>query len=153
MKRARGMTVTAMTAAAVVLVATFGGAAQAANNSEQVIFSGTGFGTFANQPSPFGFWIWCEADSVNPYQGNCAGSIYIYGLGLVKGVSGDDAITEPSEHMYVITVGSRDGAIACTLTNTPPITRGPTNTVSVTCTSPSGGGTVTNAVVRATGPG
>jgi hypothetical protein len=110
MKRARGMAVTAMTATVVVLVATFGSAAQAANSSEQVIFSGTGFGTFANQPSPFGFWIWCEADSLNPYQGNCAGSIYIYGLGLVKGVSGDDAITEPSEHKYVITVADHPWA-------------------------------------------
>src|SRR5438045_1666552 len=41
-------------------------AASAANSSEQVIFSGGGYGTFENIDGPFGFWIWCEADSGNP---------------------------------------------------------------------------------------
>src|SRR5215470_1469231 len=59
--------------------------AQAANNSEQIVFSGTGsFSTV----TPFGFWIWCEGDSGNPYQGECNGAMYFYGLGITKHVAG-----------------------------------------------------------------
>jgi len=63
--------------------------AAAGNNSEQVIFSGTGFGTFTpsgGSPTntPFGFWIWCETDSGNGYLGECHGAMYFYALGMSK---------------------------------------------------------------------
>src|SRR2546425_4489064 len=149
-----GITRLAMVAAttAALVGGLFAAVGHAANNSEQVVFSGTGFGNFAGTPSPFGFWIWCEATSHNPYAGNCAGSMYFYALGLVKHVGGDNAITEPQDGQYVITISSRDGSVGCTLINTPPITQGPTNTVSVSCSAPGGGGASTNAVGHATGP-
>ena len=140
-----------LAASAVVLAGLFAvaPAASAANNSEQVVFSGTGFGSFG----PVGFWIWCEADSNNPYQGECNGSMYFYALHLTKHVDDVAPIAEPEEHMYVMTVASSDGSIACTLTNEPPIVHGPHNTVDITCTSPAGSGQSTSAVVQATGPG
>ncbi len=46
----------------------------AANNSEQVVFSTSGgSGTFGGKSTGFGFWIWCEGQSSNPYQGECNG--------------------------------------------------------------------------------
>src|SRR5207245_303614 len=53
----------------------------AARNSEQVIFSGVA-STGSTFGSPVGFWIWCEADSTNPYAGECNGAMYFYALGI-----------------------------------------------------------------------
>jgi hypothetical protein len=132
-------------------------------SSEQVIFANTdnpnagatqtGVFTYTSlnpEDKFFGFWIWCEADSTNPYKGRCKGSMYFYGIALTKGVSG--TITEPQAHAYAMTVHSADNKVACTLRNVPPITRGLTNTVNVACTAPSGVGVSLHTVVRATGP-
>ena len=132
-------------------VATAGQGAE--HHSEQIIFSGTGFGTFNDTPSPFGFWIWCQdADSNTPYAGECNGAMYFYALGITKGVEGE--VTEPSEGIYVMTVASRKGSsVSCQLTNAEEeLDSGPSNTVDVTCTTPSGSGESTNAVVNVTGP-
>jgi hypothetical protein len=135
----------AATVAAAAALGVSGGAA--ANNSEQVIFSGTGSGS----AGPVGFWVWCEADSNNPYAGECNGAMYFYALGITKHVDGE--ISEPVEHNYVMDVVSRDGSVACTLANGLPISHGPHNTVSVSCTAPAGfTGTSTTAVVNVTGP-
>ncbi len=124
-----------------------------ASSSEQVVFSGTGAGNFGGTNTPFGFWIWCEADSSNSYATECNGSMYFYALHLVKFVGDTAPIAEPSDGVYVMTVGSTDGTVACTLTNVLPTTHGPTNTVMVSCTSPAGSGASTSAVVNVTGPG
>jgi hypothetical protein len=130
-----------------------GSVAHAAQNSEQVVFSGTAAGVFNDTSTPVGFWIWCEADSANSYVGECNGAMHFNGLGLTKHVIDvDGGIIELAEGQYQITVGSTDGSVACTLTNTLPVTQGPTNTVTVTCTSPAGTGSSTTAVVRVTGP-
>ena len=123
------------------------------HHSEQIIFSGTGFGTFNDTPSPFGFWIWCQdADSGTPYAGECAGAMYFYALGITKAVEGE--VTEPSEGIYVMTVASRKGSsVSCQLTNaSEELEHGPNTTVDVTCTTPSGSGQSTNAIVNVTGP-
>jgi len=120
--------------------------AQAAQkSSEQVVFSGvTSSGTI-------GFWIWCEAESENPYAGECNGAMYFYDLGITKHVEGE--VTEPSEGIYRMDVSSTvDSSVQCTLMNQAEAQRGPTNTVSVTCTAPSRSGTSTSAVVNVTGP-
>jgi hypothetical protein len=125
-------------------------------HAEQIIFSGTGFGTFNDTPSPFGFWIWCEdEDANNPYAEECNGAIYFYALGITKGVEGD--VEELSEGIYQMTVSSRKaGAVSCQLTNElndeGELNQGPSNTVDITCTTPSGTGQSTNAVVNVTGP-
>ena len=134
--------------AAVGLFAALPAAAQP-RNSEQVVFSTSG----ASSPSlgQFAFWIWCEADSNNPYQGECNGSMLFNSLGTGKHVM-DGSITEGPEHIYTINVLSSDASINCTLTNTAPAVAGPNNTIMVSCTSPSGSATVTGAVVNVTGP-
>jgi hypothetical protein len=78
--------------------------------------------------------------------------MYFYALGITRHVEGE--ISEPGEHEYVMDVAStRDSVVDCTLANGLPITHGPNNTVTVTCTAPSGfSGTSTNAVVNVTGP-
>jgi len=133
-----------------VVVAVFASTASAQpNNSEQVVFSKTG--AFDPSLGPLGFWVWCEADSGNPYAGACNGSIYLYAFGTPKHVSG--FITEGAEGIYTMHLSSRDGSIACDLTNTAQATKGPSNSIWVSCTSPvSGTALATGAVVNVTGP-
>jgi hypothetical protein len=135
--------------------------AAAANNSEQVVFSGTGFGTFTPSggsptETPFGFWIWCEVESGNKYVGECHGAMYFYALGITRAVedAGPGAIQEPSDGIYSISVVDKKGqgaVIACTLINSSH-DHGPTNLITVTCDAPAGGGSAPNSVVNVTGP-
>ena len=131
--------------------------ASASEPSEQVIFSGTGTldgGELAG--TPFGFWVWCEAESDNPYEGECKGAVYIYALHLTKHVEDaeEPGITEPEEGIYVMNLASGDGTLAVTLQNTEEAVRGPRNTVTAVFTMPDvGTGTSTSAVVNVTGPG
>jgi len=136
--------------AAVVLCGTPRVAAQSSQHSEQVVFSGGGFSADLN--SPYGFWIWCEADSTNPYQGACNGAMYVYARALTKHVSG--TIIELAPSTYRMMVGSDDGSIIATLTNTPPVQQGPHNTVTVDFAAPAPGGTSSSDknVVNVTGP-
>jgi len=121
--------------------------------SEQVVFSGvaTTGSTFPSQ-SPVGFWIWCEAESTNPYDGECNGAMYFYALHITKHVEGE--VVETSEGIYEMTVSStQDTSIVnCVLKNTEEAQHGPNNTVQVTCSTPSGSATSTNSVVNVTGP-
>ena len=130
-----------------LMVLAFASFTPAANNSEQVVFSGAGSST----AGPFGFWIWCEGESSNPYNGVCSGAMYFYALGLTRHVDG--SVTEIGSDLYRMIVTSRDGTISCTLENTT-LNRGPHNTVNATCTVSTSGvtGSVTNAVVNVTGP-
>lgn len=121
------------------------------HNSEQVIFSGTGSGTFDSISTPFGFWIWCEDESNNRYAGRCSGSMYFYALGITRAVKG--TVEENDADEYVMSVfSSRDDSIDCVLQNSNPVVRGPRNRVTVTCTEPIGTGMSTTAVVNVTGP-
>ncbi len=129
--------------------------------SQQVIFSGTGVFTddaAARPITPFGFWIWCEGASANPYRGECNGAMYFYAFGITKGVFGS---VSGSGQQFTMSVHSSDGVIACTLKNGPTVVSGPANMVTATCTSPSQvvdttdndtSGLSTNAVVNITGP-
>jgi hypothetical protein len=94
-------------AVGLLLIGASGAGAQP-RNSEQVVFSGVGGGSFGGG-SPVGFWIWCQADSRNPYVGECSGSMYFYALGITKGVEGE--VTELSEGVYVMDVQSRHGQL------------------------------------------
>ena len=131
----------------------------AANNQEQVIFSGAAAGTFGGKQGIAAFWIWCkntEGPNSHSYQTDCQGAMHFPALGITKGVTQEEGITEPSEGAYAIHVQSRNDngqSVDCTLSNVPPITSGPTNTVQVHCVSaPTNGDGLTNtAVVIATG--
>ncbi len=152
MKTRRLLTLPIAAAVATVALTASAGGAQAAS-SEQVVFSKTGAGgTFGGTDTPFGFWIWCEASSSNPYQGQCNGSMYFYALGIPEHVV-DGSITELADGQYQINVlSSKDSSIDCTLTNTSEPQSGPNNTVTVSCATPYGSGIATGAVVNVTGP-
>jgi Transposase DDE domain len=112
---------------------------------------GTGF---TPAIGPFGFWIWCEADSNNPYHSRCNGAMYFYALfptQPAKHVAG--TISEGPSGIFTMSVASSDGSAVCTLKNlvTPP-THGPSDVVSVTCSTPNFSGVSTNAVINVTGP-
>ena len=143
-------------AAAAVLVALPGSAAQAAGNSEQVVFSGIGLPPTSSEP--FGFWVWCQnqqaASSRGRYETDCNGALYFYARGIVVHVTGE--ITELEEGVYVMDLQSSDGRVDCSLTNALPILHGPHNTVTADPCTVDGedvaGLVSTNAVVNATGP-
>jgi hypothetical protein len=123
-------------------------------NSEQVVFSGNASvgSTFAGGSS-VAFWIWCEAESTNPYVGECNGAMSFAADRLTRHVE-DAKITELSDGVYQIAVVStRDDSVACTLTNAAAPVSGPRNTVRVVCQMPAGSATSTSAVVNVTGPG
>ncbi len=136
--------------ATVVLCGTPGAAARINSHSEQVVFSGVGA---CPEFGPVGFWIWCESDSSNPYQGECNGAMYVYSQGITKGVQG--FITEDENTgAYTMSVFSRDTSLTAMLTNEPPVRKGPRNTVDFTVNVPAGSctGSSNNAVVNVTGP-
>jgi hypothetical protein len=140
----------------VVSILAIASIAAAGSNSEQVVFSGIGSGTFNDTETPVGFWIWCEADSSNKYLHECNGSMYFYNLNIVQGVEDPSAsaFQELSEGIYQITVVDRatgGSIINCMLTNESS-KHGPSNNVDITCTTPSGSTTVQHAVVNVTGP-
>ena len=127
------------------LLLTLTGGVRAANNSEQLIFSGTA--------GPVGFWIWCEVESGNSYVTECNGAMYFYNLGITKHVIDSAPLSEGPEGIYTIHVASTDGdAVSCTLMNTSEAVHGPHNTVSVSCTNPSVSVSTSSAVVVVTGP-
>lgn len=115
-----------------------------AEKHEQVVFSGEAEGSLGE----IGFWIWCAVDEAGAYD-DCAGAIAFDDLKLVKHIEGE--VAEIDEEVYQMDVASRDGAIACVLTNTPPITHGPTNEVDVVCSSPAATASTEDAVVVSTG--
>ncbi len=119
--------------------------AAAAQGHEQVVFSGEAEGSVGE----VGFWIWCAVDESGSYD-DCSGAIQFDDLHLTRHVEGE--VSEPADDVYQMDVEStRDGSVDCTLTNSPPITHGHTNTVQITCSAPSGSATSTDAVVVATG--
>jgi hypothetical protein len=125
----------------------------AAKAAEQIVFSGVAAAgsTFPNG-SPAGFWIWCQdAEAGNPYAGECNGAMYFYALGITKHVEGE--VTEPAEGIYKMEVSSTlDDSIDCVLMNSGEAVNGPRNTVTVTCSTPSGSASTNTAVVNVTGP-
>ena len=135
-----------------VLAGLMGSAAPAsAALHEQIVFSGEANGTFNGVSTDVGFWIWCAVDQAGGYE-DCNGAMHFDALMPSKHVDGE--VTElggGESQQYQLDVTSRDGSIACALTNTPPITHGPTNTVSISCSSPSGSATTSTASISSNG--
>jgi len=121
------------------------GPSASAAKHEQVVFSGEAEGSLGE----VGFWIWCAVDESGNYD-DCNGAMAFDDLHLVRHVEGE--VAEIDEDVYQMDVGStRDGSVACTLTNVPPIVHGPHNEVDISCSAPSGSATATDALVVATG--
>jgi hypothetical protein len=128
------------------------------HNSEQVVFSGVAaIGSTFQNTSPVGFWIWCEAESDNPYAHECNGAMYFYALGITMHVSDNEdatSIEEFGDEQYRIRVTStKDDSIDCTLESQSAPVHGPHNAIHVSCTSPAGAADSATAVVNVTGPG
>lgn len=135
-----------------------------AGNVEQIVFSGNGSGTFDGKETPFGFWVWCAAESNNPNKGAypgdnaCQGAMYFYALGITEGVASFPTaipgVVESPTGIYTMHVHSADGKVDCLLKNTSATPqKGPNNTVSVACTAPLGAASsFPTAVVNVTGP-
>ena len=128
--------------------------AQASKHSEQVVFSGVGFAGDGDWASPVGFWIWCEADSANPYLGRCNGAMYVYAQLITTGVNG--TISEGPDGIYHMHITSNQGAsvLEAFLVNEGAPVRGPRNGVDFEVTTPAGtsSGFSDTSVVNVTGP-
>ena len=158
MSTKRKISILTITIAAAVLA--LGVTVARAAGSEQIVFSGTGFPPVSSEP--WGFWVWCQNEQADPsvghskYETDCNGALHFYDRGVVVHVTGEISEDELVEGMYVMDLESDDGSVICTLTNTPPILRGPRNTVSASNCTVNGksvaGLLSTNAVVTATGP-
>jgi hypothetical protein len=127
---------------------------QAANNAEQVVFSGVGVPPTSSEP--FGFWVWCQVEPASThshYDTDCNGAIYFYARGITQHVIGE--VSEPEEGVYEMELETPRADVQCDLSNLTPIAHGPHNTVIGECTI--GGETVSglrsnDAVVNVTGP-
>jgi len=126
----------------------------AANNAEQVVFSGTGVPPVSSEP--IGFWVWCQVEPASEhshYDTDCNGALYFYARGITVHVTGE--VSEPEEGVYVMDLEAPRSALQCELSNEVPFTHGPNNTVLGECNID---GTVvsglmsTSAVVVVTGP-
>jgi len=149
--------VCAVLATAILCVVVASGAS-AANSSEQVVFSKTG--AFSTTLGPLGFWVWCEAESANPYVRACSGSLYFYFFGVPRGVHGSIVESPADSGLYTMTLSSADGFISnCHLRNPNGAVSGPMNAVNLGACTVSGAPAhpgdetvTTTAVVKVTGP-
>lgn len=123
--------------------------------ASQVVFEGVGSGTFNSQAMQFGFSVRC-------YGASCVGALAFGGPNALSYVTGTmSQLQQDAYMMSVSTTQSPTGtlpptispSISCSLANTPPVTQGETNTVTMTCSSPVGSGTSTDAMVEVLTPG
>ncbi len=146
--------VLAMTTMTLALAATAGIRNAAAEPSRQVIFSGIGVANQGDFISRYGFWIWCAAEGNGPYEGACAGSVYVYRQGITVGVHG--FVTEEADGTYTMHVFSNHaGVLSSTLHNvSADLVHGPRNTVEFDVTTAAGTshGESNSSVVVVTGP-
>jgi hypothetical protein len=96
----------------------------------------------------------CQSTSTtNAYGNDCAGSGYFYKLNPATESIEGSVVSGSAANGYTLSVHNKTGAFAinCTLVTVPPATPAASNTVNVSCSTPSGTATVTNAVVTASG--
>ena len=124
--------------------------------NQQLVFqdqAGTGTGTFDGSWTPFGFWIWCQTPlNSNAYGNDCAGSLYFYKLGITTGVNGSITSTASGYSVNVSSTPPNGAAANCSFTLTTPFSTGATNTVPLSCSSPSGSGTDSKVAIRLAPP-
>jgi hypothetical protein len=91
----------------------------------------------------FGFWIWCSVAASPGGSSDCAGSMYFAGeSGIAFAV---DGTASGSGNTYTMVVHSKDDHIICSLTNLS-AKPGRSNPIQVTCASPAGSATTSNAI-------
>jgi hypothetical protein len=128
-------------------------ASLAANNAEQVVFSGVGVPPVSSEP--FGFWVWCQVEPASThshYDTDCEGALYFYARGITTHVSGE--VSEPEEGIYLMELEATRTNVQCELSNVT-LLSGPNNTVIGECTingEEVSGLRSNDAVVKVTGP-
>jgi|SRR5208282_1923799 hypothetical protein len=111
--------------------------------TNQVWFEGVGSGTFNSKAMQFGFSVRC-------YGTSCVGTLDLGGTSAESYVT-TGTVTQLQQDSYMMSL-SATPSISCSLANTPPITQGETNAVTMTCSSPAGSGTSTDATVEVLAP-
>ncbi len=136
---------------------------QPPTSKNQIMFEGVGSGTFNSRQMQFDFSVRCYGD-------NCVGALAFAkpGKSAVNYVSGTVIQLQPNMYMMSLSVPpspttappslsappspptappSSAGTVSCSLVNTPPVTDGETNTVTMSCSAPAGSGSSQNAMV------
>jgi hypothetical protein len=147
---------------AFLLVCTFAVSAFAIPNIaplNQVVFEGNGSGTFNTEAMPFGFSVRC-------YGSNCVGAIIMGEASTVSYVTGTIAVVAQDTYMMSLSTSPATGAttgptvhlnspvtVSCSLVNSPPLTQGEGNKVTMTCSTPAGSGTSADAMVEVSSSG
>jgi hypothetical protein len=115
-----------------------------------VMFEGSGTGAFNSQAMPFGFSVRC-------YGNNCAGAIILGDANAVAYVTGTVTVVEQDTFMMSLSTSAvaspsvhlgSPATMSCSLVNSPPIAQGEANKVTMTCSTPAGNGTSSNAMVE-----
>ncbi len=109
--------------------------------TNQVWFEGVGSGTFNSKAMQFGFSVRC-------YGASCVGTLDLGGTSAGYVTTG--TVTQLQQDTYMMSL-SATPSISCSLANTPPITQGETNAVTMTCSSPAGSGISTDATIEVGG--
>lgn len=122
--------------ASIPLAVMLGAAPAGASASEQVVMSIAP--QFVQGVGPMGFWIWCEADSTNPYLHACNGSIYLYESTAVEHVSPANAAIAEGATDGTYTISANTSDISCTLTNETADAHGSHQVIDVSCNGGSG---------------
>ncbi len=82
-----------------------------------------------------GFWIWCEVSSSNPYNGQCAGDMYLFEIpGGYVHVSVSEVTGEVSPSSETVQSTDPSNSFTCTFTIPASPTQGQTNAVPTSCT-------------------
>jgi hypothetical protein len=137
-------------------------------SSKQIVFEGVGTGTFNSRTMQFDFSVRCYGD-------NCVGALAFAtpGKSAVNYVTGTVTQFQPNTYVqpaYMMSLSSPPspttappplsappypptappssaGTVSCSLVNTPPVTDGETNNVTMTCSAPAGTGISKTAMV------
>ena len=134
---------------AFVVLATIAFAGPTSGPTTQVMFEGSGSGTFNAQTMQFGFSARC-------YGANCVGALVLGGQNAAYYVTGTVSQVQQDTYMMSLStpqITSKAQHVSCSLVNTPPVTTGDTNTVTMTCSSPAGSGVSHQALVEGVLPG
>ena len=134
---------------AVVVLANIAFAGSISGPTSQLIFEGSGSGTFNAQAMQFGFSARC-------YGANCVGALVLGGQNAAYNVTG--TVSQVQQDTYMMSLSTSQITpntphVSCSLVNSPPMTPGETNTVTMTCSSPAGSGVSRQAMVEVVSPG
>jgi hypothetical protein len=142
--KSRPVSVAAVLLVAFAVSASIAFAGTSSGPASQLMFEGNGSGTFNSQSMQFGFSVRC-------YGANCVGALVLGSQNAAYYVTG--TVSQVQQETYMISLSSpqittNTPRVSCSLVNSPPMTPGETNTVTMTCSSPAGTGVSHQALVE-----